>query len=191
MSIALERETETRLPDRYELIDGEIVEVRPMSGLAASIANRINKALTIYGDSSGLGSSFMDTLFRVPLPRDRSRNRRPDVAFVTFDRLPEDQPLPYRGISIDVVPDLFVEVASPSDEADELLSKAYEFLRAGARLVWLVYPRTKTLYAYESPTKPRIFAETDELDGGTVLPGFRVPMARLFPPMIDEEAGDE
>jgi Uma2 family endonuclease len=128
----------------------------------------------------------MEMLYRLPLAADRSRNRRPDVAFVTFDRWPEDRPMPYRGNPVDVVPDLVVEVASPTDDAEDLVAKAHEYLEAGVRLVWLVYPRSRVVYAYESPTAVRVFTATDDLDGGTVLPGFRAPMAQLFPPAIPE-----
>ena len=187
MSVVLEPDTEPRLPDRYEVVNGEVVELPPMSGFAAEVANRIRDELTAYGRSSRLGRPRMDMLFRIPLAADRSRNRVPDVAFIGFDRWPADRPLPYRGNPVDVVPDLMVEVASPTDEAEDLLAKAHEYLEAGARLVWLVYPRLRNLYAYESPTTFRVFTAADDLEGGNVLPGFRVPMAQLFPPVTDLE----
>jgi Uma2 family endonuclease len=186
MSIAIEPDLEARLPDRYEVVNGEVVEIPPMSGFAAEVANRIHKHLARYEDTSRLGRSRMDMLFRLPLTADRSRNRRPDVAFIAFDRWPEGRPMPYRGNPVDVVPDLMIEVASPTDDAEDLLAKAHEYLEAGARLVWLVYPRLRVVYAYESPTTFRVFTAADELDGGTLLPGFRVPMVQLFPPVIPE-----
>jgi Uma2 family endonuclease len=181
MSLATEPETEARLPDRYEVVNGEVVEVAPMSGFSAEVANRLQNELVVYGRSSRLGRPRMDMLFRIPISSDAGRNRRPDIAFITFDRWPENRPLPYRGNPVDVVPDLLVEVASPTDEAEALISKAYEYLEAGARLVWLVYPRLRVVHAYESRASFRVFYATEDLDGGTVLPGFRVPMAGLFP----------
>jgi|SRR5947209_139634 len=191
MSAMLEPETDVRPPDRYEVIHGEVVEMPPMSFFAAEVANRIQNHLMAYGLNSGVGRPRMDMMFHVPFPADPTRNRRPDVVFITFDRWPEDRPLPYRGEPGEVVPELVVEVASPNDEAEDLLGKAHEYLEAGAKLVWLVYPRLRVVHAYESPTKPRVFTVADELDGGTVLPTFRVPMARLFPPMIPEPESDE
>jgi Uma2 family endonuclease len=189
MSIAIEddteREAEPQLPDRYEVVNGEIVEVPPMSGFASEIANRIHDELAYQGRTLRGGRARMDMLFRLPLAADATRNRRPDVTYITFERWPEDRPMPYRGDPVDVVPDLMVEVASPNDEADELVAKAYEYLEAGSRLVWLVFPRSRVLHAYESPKRCRIFTLTDELDGGSVLPGFRVPMASLFPVAVE------
>jgi Uma2 family endonuclease len=186
MSIALEPEAEPKLPDRYEVVNGEIVELLPMSGFASEVANQIRDELSAHCRSSRLGRTRNDMLFRVPLPTDQSRNRRPDVAFISFDRWPADRPLPYRGNPIDAVPELVVEVASPTDEAEDLIAKAHEYLEAGARLVWLVYPRSRVVHAYESPTAVRVFTAADELDGGPVLPGFRVSMAQLFPRAIPE-----
>jgi len=186
MSATLEPETESRLPDRYEVVNGEVVELPPMSTFSAEVANRIRDELALYCRTSRLGRTRNDMLFHVPLAADPSRSRRPDVTFISFDRWPENRPLPYRGEPMEVIPELIVEVASPNDEAEDLLAKAHEYLEAGARLVWLVYPRLRVVHAYESPTKPRVFTVADDLDGGTVLPDFRVPMVQLFPPMIPE-----
>jgi Uma2 family endonuclease len=184
MSIAIEPETEVELPDRYEVINGEIVEVPPMSCFASEVANRIRDELVVYSRTSRNGRARMDMMFHVPFPADETRNRRPDVAFISFDRWPEGRPLPYRGEPAEVVPDLIVEVASPNDKAEDLLSKTMEYLEAGARLIWIVYPALRITYAYESPDALRRFKIGEDLDGGSVLPDFRVPMASLFPPVI-------
>jgi Uma2 family endonuclease len=86
---------------------------------------------------------------------------------------------------------LAVEVVSPTDYAEDLLAKVHEYLRAGAELVWVVFPRLRQLHAYTAVTTPaRLFTEADTLDGGAVLPGFSVAMAGLFPVVADEpEAG--
>jgi Uma2 family endonuclease len=183
MSLTLDPTAEAALPDRYEVVNGEVVELPPMSGFASEVANRIRDELAVHGRSSRLGRPRMDMLFRIPLPEDQSRNRNPDVAFITFDRWPEGRPLPYRGNPVDVVPDLMVEVASPTDQADDLVAKAHEYLEAGVRLVWLVYPRSRVVHAYESPTALRVFTPDMDLDGGAVLAGFQVPVAALFPPL--------
>lgn len=174
-----------QLPDRYEVIDGEIVELPPMSGLASEIANRIHSRLDRDSSAQSVGRPRMDMLFRIPLTEDRDRNRRPDVVFVSFERWPDSRPLSYRGNPIDVVPELIVEVASPTDSADDLLLKAMEYLRGGATLVWLVFPRVQSIYAYSGLDAPRVFRIGDILNGEPLLPGFRVPVADLFPIMDD------
>jgi Uma2 family endonuclease len=184
---------EAILPDRYEVVNGEVVELEPMSGFASEIANRLNTRLAVYADQNPIGRPRMDMLFRLPLPEDPKRKREPDLAFISFERWPESRPMPYRGNPVDVVPDLMVEVASPTDTAEDLMAKADDYLRAGARLVWLIYPRLRRLDAYTARgAPPRVFNETDALDGGEVLPGFSVPMAGLFPipTGLPDPAGD-
>ncbi|WP_439624629.1 Uma2 family endonuclease [Gemmata sp.] len=194
MSTVIEQTPEQRLPDRYEVVNGQVQETPPMSAFSGETANLIRDELTIYARSSGRGRSRNDLLFRLPLPEDASRNRAPDVAFISFERWPATLPLPYRGNPVDVVPNLMVEVASPTDDAEDLIAKAHEYLRAGAELVWLVFPRVRQLYAYTAVgTAPRLVTEADVLDGGTVLPGFSVPMAGLFPAqaVASEDAEEE
>ena len=186
--------TDVPLPDRYEVINGEIVEVPPVSGFSGEVANRVRDELTVYAHTSRRGRARNDMLFRVPLRKDRGRNREPDAAFITFERWPADRPLPYRGNTVDVVPNLMVEVVSPTDDAEALLAKAHEYLRAGAELVWLVYPRVRQIYAYSDTRRPpQVFTETDTLDGGDVLPGFTAAVADLFPPVtgLPEPTDDE
>lgn len=178
----LERTTSTVCDDDalYEVIDGLRVELPPMSILAARVATRIHDALHAYSQQHRMGESVVETLLRMPhVPR----QRRPDVAFVSYDRWPADRPIDSDESAWDVVPDVAVEVVSPSDLAEGLLEKVLEYLRAGVRLVWVVYPRLQIIHAYESPSKIREYSTSDELDGGEVLPGFRRPVASLFPPM--------
>src|SRR5207244_9611398 len=108
----------------------------------------LNRQLDVYGARTNAGWSGLEMLFRLPLSEDESRNRRPDIAFVTNDRWPESTPIPYRGNPVDVVPDLAVEVVSPTDDAEALQEKVEEYLRAGVRLVWVVYPLVRKLFAY-------------------------------------------
>jgi Uma2 family endonuclease len=197
MATVVDDETTVELPDRYEVVNGVIVEVPPMSGFSSEVANRIRDHLTVYAASRRNGRPRSDMLFRIPLPNDRTRSREPDVAYISFDRWPESRPLPYRGNPVDVVPELMVEVASPTDTAEELLAKAHEYLRAGANLVWVVFPLLRQVYAYTAQdAPPRVFGAADALDAGDVLPGFVAPMAGLFPQLIVEkgkhaEDGDE
>jgi Uma2 family endonuclease len=60
-----------------------------------------------------------------------------------------------------------------------------------ARLVWVINPEARTVMVFDSPTQLRILHEHDELDGGDVLPGFRVPVSEILPPanlLAGEEA---
>ena len=165
--------------DHYEIIDGIRVELPPMSADSQVLAFRLARHLSNYGIAQDIGEACTEVLFKLPLPVDR--NRKPDAAFVPYARWPKHQPLPSTN-AWNVLPDLCVEVISPNDMCDELETKVDEYLRAGVRLVWLVYPRHERFYVYESASTVRRLTRADTLDGGTVLPGFALPLSELFPP---------
>jgi Uma2 family endonuclease len=175
-------ETE-RLPDHYEVVNGDIVELPPMSNYAGQVANHLNRAMIGYLIANDIGESGIELLFRIPLPEDRSRNRKPDMAFVSYERWPRSKPFPYTGNARDVVPDIAAEIVSPGDAADDLIAKAREYLRGGVRLVWIVYPLAQEVHAYLPGVRDvRVYFATDELDAGEILPGFHTSVGALFPP---------
>src|SRR5262249_40896096 len=100
---------------------------------------------------------------------------------VSFERWPKNRAIPPRDNAWEVVPDLAVEVISPHDLADEIIQKLTEYFQAGVRLVWIIYPQQRLVYVYDSPTQVRGLSPPDDLAGGPGLPGFRVPLASLFP----------
>ncbi|MCS7167969.1 MAG: Uma2 family endonuclease [Gemmatales bacterium] len=161
----------------HEIEYGRRVEVPAMGILAIRLASQIGALLRNYGEMNRLGWHVVEGLF--VLDAERDLRRRPDVAFVSAQRWPLDKPLPAQG-DAPVVPDLVVEVISPNDTAEKLLTKLLEYFRHGVRLVWVVYPLQKLVYVYTGPTAVRILTEQDELDGGEVLPGFRLQLAELF-----------
>ena len=185
-SDAFDDEPEAKLPERYEVVNGEIVKVEPMSAYAAEVANILNEELVIYGRRTKLGRSRVELACMVPLPEDTTRNRIPDLSFFTFDRWPADRPVPFYGNPIDIVPDLAVEVVSPTDDWEDGLEKVYEYIRGGVRLVWVISPKLKQVYVYKSRDDVKILNATNELEGGDVLPGFTVNVGSLFPPVAVE-----
>lgn len=174
---------EVRLPELYEIINGQIVESPPMSDYAGEVAARLNRVITKYLFTNDIGESSVERLYRIPLPEDRSRNRRPDLAYVSYERWPRSKGFSFRGNGRDVVPGIAVEVISPGDAADEVIAKAREYLRGGVRLVWLVYPLAREIHAYLPEARNiRAYFASDELEAGDILPGFRAPVGELFPP---------
>jgi Uma2 family endonuclease len=106
--------------------------------------------------------------------------RIPDVSFIALARLPHGRvPEGY----IDGAPDLAVEIVSPSDRAEDVYGKVREYLEAGTRLVWVVWPRYRAITAYTQDGQIRELRAGDELGGDDVLPGFRVPVAEIFAPV--------
>jgi Uma2 family endonuclease len=78
------------------------------------------------------------------------------------------------------VPDLAIEIVSPTDLAEEIDRKITDYFQADVRLVWVFYPDSGRVYVYESPTHVTILERTDTLGGGEVLPGFQLPIAELY-----------
>jgi Uma2 family endonuclease len=104
--------------------------------------------------------------------------RIPDLSFIVWQRMPSvdvpSKPIP------DLSPDLAVEVFSESNTAREIERKLKEYFEAGARLVWYVDPRARTVTVYSSPDDFTVLDESATLDGGSLLPGFTLPLVELF-----------
>ena len=77
-------------------------------------------------------------------------------------------------------PDLAVEVLSPEDRASEVSAKVGDYLDAGAVLVWVVDPESRTVSAYGGIQSVRVYRADDELSAEDLLPGFRLKLADLF-----------
>ncbi len=81
----------------------------------------------------------------------------------------------------DVVPNLAVEVVSPTDNVEGLEQKIAEYFRAGVQLIWVVHPTRSKVHVYQSPTQITVLSKNDVLDGGTVVPGFKLAIGRTLP----------
>lgn len=167
----------------YETVNGHRVEKPPMGFFEIGIGNLLLAHLLPFGQAKQLGRARMETLFLIDPAR--GLERRPDVAFVSFQRWARDRKMP-RTNAWAVVPNLAVEVISPSNLAEEIAVKIQEYFRAGVQLVWVIYPVPGQVYVYESPTQVHILEKHDELEGGQVLPGFRLPVAALFEDELEE-----
>ena len=164
---------------RFEIIDGQHVELLPMSILASRVTSNLQGHLAHHLHGNRLGEALIATLFRLPLPVDR--NRRPDVAFVAAQTIAQAPAQLGSDNAWAILPELMVEVVSPNDLAEDIIERINEYFAAGTKLMWIVYPTQRVVYVYESPRQVRILGAADELDGGGVLPGFRIPIASLFP----------
>jgi Uma2 family endonuclease len=161
----------------YEVVDGKIVERKDMGVEQAEIASILAQALGWFAKSNRLGRSLMDIVFRID--QAKNRQRVPDVAFVSHARWPVHRRVPI-GPVWDLVPDLAIEVVSPTDLAYAVQKKTHEYFEAGVKQVWVVWPEQKEVYVYASLKQIQVLQLGDELDGGDLLPGFRLPLAALF-----------
>lgn len=166
-----------RLPDdgwRHELVRGRLVREPLFSFDEGLLCARIGSILYDFAREHGLGQVVgADAGFILSL--DPPTVRAPDAAFVRADRLDFD-----RTRFAPLAPDLAVEVISPSNTLSEIQEKVLDYLDAGTRLAWVVDPGTRTVTVWRSRDEIRLVGEDGELDGGDVLPGFRVPVSTLF-----------
>jgi Uma2 family endonuclease len=165
----------------YETVDGVRVEAPPMWVRQGIIASYLGFRLEDFGQSHRLGWAVVEGLFR--LRDDGLLERRPDVAFVTYDRwqgeIPDTESLP-------AVPDLAVELANPDTSPVDLQRRIDDYLQYGVRLVWVIYPDQEQVMVFNGPIG-RMLDVSAELDGGDVLPGFRLPVTALFAVLVKPE----
>jgi Uma2 family endonuclease len=161
---------------RYELVEGELKVMTPASPRHGRIAMRLGSLIEQHVRQHSLGVVYAaETGFQ--LREDPDTVRAADAAFVAKSRIPpEGEPEGYWAIA----PDLVVEVISPSDSAAAVQSKVADWLEAGCRLVWVVYPDTQTVTEYRSPTQVRMLNADQTLEGGDVLPGFACGVGEIF-----------
>jgi Uma2 family endonuclease len=157
-----------------ELVAGVLVE-KPMGFRESLLAVAIASALREFVTSSNLGlvtgEGGMMRLFAGLV-------RIPDVAFVSWNRLPDravpDNPIPQ------LAPNLAIEVLSRWNTAAEMRTKRLEYFEAGVDLVWIVDPDQRRVTVYSAPEPGRSYGAGDTLDGAPVLPGFTLDLKQLF-----------
>ena len=165
-----------------QVVHGRRVEMPPMSIRAVMVANRMCFAMERVCQAEATRRGFTEPLIHVPLAEDESRDRRPDVSFFCYPMSKVNSPEDPDANAWDVIPDVAVEVTSPSDRAEVQRKKVLEYFRVGVRLVWVVYPNLRTVDVYDTPTSVRVIGPDDMLTGDPVLPGFQLSLAHLFAP---------
>lgn len=161
---------------RYDLIRGELIRMPPANYRHGILGMRIARKIADYADEHELGEvPSSETGFI--LARDPDVVLAPDAAFVRLDRVP---PRDQQNRFAQLAPDLVVEVVSPSDLSRDVHAKVMEYLAAGVKLVWVVEPQREDVTVYTSDRTARVLNTADELDGGDVLPGLKLPVADIF-----------
>jgi Uma2 family endonuclease len=167
-----------RIHDRenrlFELVDGVLVE-KGMGFHESRYAIILCTYLIDFPRRHKLGTVLgADGILRL-LP---GLIRIPDAAFISWDRFPKSDQA--QAAIPTVAPDLVVEILSKSNRRKEMERKLDEYFRAGVRLVWYVDPRRRTVRVYTARHQSETLTTADELDGGDVLPGFRLAIADWF-----------
>jgi len=160
---------------RIELLRGEPIETTPVSLRRFSIVGGLQRELDVFVRDHDLGIVGGEGGF--VLSRDPDTLLAPDVAFIRQDRLPPDD---IWDSFPELIPDLVVEVVSPSDRAVDVYGKTRVYLAAGVKMVLTVWPKNQTVKV-ERPTRPVITLGIDDtFDSDDVLPSFTLAIVRIF-----------
>lgn len=166
--------------DHFELVDGQLVEVN-VSLLSSLVGGEILSVLRDYCRPNNFGYVWPADV-HLRCFADRTKLRKPDVTFVARERFAVER---LEEGFLDIAPDLVVEVVSPNDLAYEIDKKIREYLDAGVSLVWVVNPDLRWVWVHRHDGTTSGLSESDELNGENVLPGFRYPIAALFPALTE------
>lgn len=157
-----------------ELVDGVLVE-KAMGHRESRLAVWLAHQIFNFLESHNLG---ILTGADGPYSLEEDQIRFPDIAFIAWEDIPPDAdpgtPMPDWKIS------LAVEAISPGNTRGEMKRKLKDYFAAGVELVWYIYPIERIVRVYTSEENCQTLTDADELDGGDVLPGFRVSVRELF-----------
>ena len=156
----------------YEYAKGELIPMSPATRRHGKISAKVIWHLSSHVYENGVGELYTaETVFEVG-----DRMMKPDVAFVSTDHLEdveEDKTFP-------IPPDLAIEVVSPTDAHYRIVRKAFDYLNAGTRLVWVLDPVAKAVTVYRSESDIETLTREATLTGEDVVPGFTCPVGQLF-----------
>ena len=158
---------------RYELVKGELLTMSPAGGEHGAVIMNLSAPLATHVKAQKLGRVFgAETGFK--LEADPDTVLAPDISFVRrgrLDTLPRNYP--------EIVPDLVVEVISPSERKSKVAKKAEQWLSFGVKSVWLVRPDNQTVEIISAERKSKILGQSDILVD-SLVPGFKILVKTIF-----------
>ena len=164
------------VPDHYELVRGRILPIPPPSHGHGRVEFNIAGPVYVFLQSNRLGTMAIGES-GLYTGRNPDTVRGTDLTYVSNERLAlRDRSLAY----LDVAPDWITEVLSPSNTEAYIQEKLSEYFNIQVRMVWLVDLEARCVQVYRSLTEVRTFLEKDIITGEDVLPGFSMPVVKIF-----------
>lgn len=158
-------------PEHLEWVDEQLVEKNGMTLKHGRIQLRLGTYWKNYKDSSGQGG---EVYTEAPC-RTNKQGRYPDIAYLTPELLTQygnSNALPQSF-------PLIAEIISPTDKAEEIFSKANEYLQSGCQEVWLVLPESEWIIII-THQQHILFTTGEVVTTQNVLQGFSVAVDELL-----------
>ncbi len=157
----------------FELIHGKIIEKVPTEQHGI-IAVNISAEIKIYLKTHPIGQVGVEVRHRKP--DDKFNDRMPDIS---FRKIQSDEIVTHGAVPS--MPDLAIEIKSPTDTYKLMREKADYYLDNGTSLVWLIYPEKKFVEVYRKDADIDFLTGGDTLLGYDVLPEFELTVSEIFP----------
>jgi Uma2 family endonuclease len=161
---------------QYELVDGELRK-RETSNQTVRVGGVLCTLLWQFAWKSRSGEPMSDGTAYQCFPDDPDLVRKPDVSWFSADRISSES---LDSRYIEAAPDLIVEVVSPNDNAYEVEQKVEQFLSAGTKEAWVVFPHIRKVERRLADGTARWYGADDEFDATPVIPGFRWKLADVL-----------
>ena len=164
--------------EKYYLIDGELSIKMAPSEIHGDACTRLTAQLFIFVEEHQLGRVTVEVGYHPP--GDRRTLLLPDIAFISRARSSQ----PPLATYVPYMPDLAIEIISPSQSLAQVRRKAEVYLRHGTTLVWLLDPLARSAEVWrrggDGTLRSESIASEGALSGGDILPGFRLPLRLIF-----------
>lgn len=159
---------------RYELVKGELLTMSPAGEEHGAVSLNLAMQLGMHVKANKLGLVYAaETGFKLESNPDTVL--APDVSFIARERVGKISKKYREG-----APDLAVEVISPGESQPKFEKKVEQWLRLGARVVWVVNPQTRSVTVYRSDGGVNVLSESEELASEDVVPGFKISVSDVF-----------
>ena len=158
---------------RYELDEGELIEMTRPAYRHNEVLTKLLLRMGAFLERTGLGVMMISEHLYSLGP---STRRAPDLAVILGNRRKE---LALATV-IPIVPELMVEVLSPSETPRSIHRKLKQYFQAGVKEVWLIDPEVREVEIWTSPTIPDHALTENAVLESSLLPGFKLPLEDLF-----------
>lgn len=155
---------------------GEVIVMPPVFSDTGNRNFNLAVQLGIWAERDGTGLGF-DSSAGFTLPNGATRS--PDAAWIKAERwniLTESEKASFAPIS----PDFVIELRSASDTLSGLQAKMQEYTDNGVSLGWLIDRKNRQVYIYRPDREPQVLDNPERVSGDPELPGFCLPMAKVW-----------